>query len=224
MSRHAALALSVLLLLCGCAPWQTAVIGPSPQYPLAMWQGSDVRAIGEQQDGRRVTVGWARAIGVGLDPTWALVDFRRVDAAPPDASIVVVESLHRVDATERFPALGPLVERVLARHAIWVASHADETDHALEHFPNATRTTSHPAVTAIEWSTDRLVLTITTQVAAMAMARPCGGAPQPAEEMTLGGMEWSRTYDVTADGTITPINDDAGRALAGPPQCDPRLP
>lgn len=212
------------IALTGCTAWQTAVIGTSPSYPLAMWRGRDVVGVEEREDGQLVPLTWSRAIGVGLDPTWALVDFHDVPDARAGSSLVVVEGLHRVDGTPRFPALAGLIERVLARHELWVASHQSETDEVLAQFPDATRSAAAPRITAAAWSVDRLALTVTTTLAATAMAMPCGGAPHPPRETTLGGMEWSRDYEVTDDGTVTPTSDGGGRVLPGPPSCDPRVP
>lgn len=213
-----------LLALGGCASWQTAVIGQSPRYPLALWRGSDVRGVVEEQGGRLAPVTWTRVLGPGLDPTWALVDYHEASDGRAAADTVVVEGMHRVDATPRFPALGPLVEHALARHDIWVASHEEDTDEALAPFEGATLAPPRTEIVAMAWSTDRIALTVTTTIAATRFGMPCGGASQPEEEIVLGGIVWSRGYEVTADGTVTPTTDDVSSPLPGPPYCDPRLP
>ena len=210
------------VFLFGCAPLSTAVIGPMPTRALAMWRGADVREMDVRRDGRLVPVSWPSALGVGLDPTWALVDFH--EQSDPRTDVFVVEDLHRVDDGDRFPPLGPLVERALSRHAVWVVAHQQDTDAALA--PLGQAPAPETVIDAAAWSTDRIVLTITTTYAVTAPSRPCGGIERPTSTRVLGGIAWSRTYEITEDGTVTPISDDTSRALAAEPEprCDPQVP
>lgn len=211
------------VFLFGCGSLSTAVIGPTSTHALAMWRGADVREIDTRENGRLVPMSWSRALGVGLDPTWALVDFH--EQSDPRTDVFVVEDLHRVDDGDRFPPLGPLVERALTRHAVWVVAHQEETDAALEPLGELAMA-PQTVIEAAAWSTDRIVLTITTTFSVMGPFQPCGGAPQPPSTRVVGGIAWSRTYDITEDGTVTPISDDTSRPLAaeGVPDCDPQLP
>ena len=116
--RRMSMRVSVLcaLLLVGCgASWDTAVIGRSPLYTVAMWRGAEVRGIEARRNEQIVPITWTDALGVGLSPTWALVDYHEVTDAGADGDHVVVEGLHRVDGTERFPLIAPpRRERALA--------------------------------------------------------------------------------------------------------------
>lgn len=211
--------------LAGCgASWDTAVIGTSPQYTVAMWRGSDVRGIEARRNEELAPITWTDALGVGLSASWALVDYHEVPNAGADASHIVVEGLHRVDGTERFPLIAPLVESALTRHAVWVASHQEETAAALAPFVGATLATPEPEISAIGWVPGRIEIRITTRFAATILRRPCGGIERPPQATILGGIEWSRTYEIATDGTVTPMSDDVGHLIDAAPACDPRLP